>query len=266
MHNHVQAPATSFELLVAMLLVVAFFIYPVAAFVTNKTHRKWPSYRCFFWGLGVCCAGLSVVGPFALYAQTHFKGHMMGHLLLGMLAPLLLVFARPMTLLLRTVKISTARKITRLLKSPLFHVLSNPATAAGLNIGGLWLLYTTDLFELMHQSLLLYSLIHLHVFLAGYLFTLSIIYIDVTSHRLSYLYRALVLILAIAGHKILSKYIYAHPPKGVPQHEAEIGALWMYYGGDLIELVLIIVLCYQWYKASAPRGKSSIAKIHSINY
>lgn len=253
MHTHVQAEGAGFEVILTVLLVSAFLFYPLAAIVTSRKYKKWPLHRYVFWAGGVFCAGAALVGPLADFAHTNFMGHMVGHLLLGMLAPLLLVLATPMTLLLRTLDVPAARKLTRVLKSRPLHFLSNPLTAAVLNIGGLYVLYTTDLYLLMHQSLFLYALVHVHVFLAGYLFTMSIIYVDITSHRYSYLYRAVVLILALAGHKILSKYIYANAPNGVPRGEAEAGGMWMYYGGDIVDLALITILCYQWYKATAPR-------------
>lgn len=253
MHHHIQIESTAFEPTVTILLITAFLFYLFAAIITSRKYKPWPIYRYFFWGLGLFCVALSLIGPLAAFAHTNFVGHMFGHLLLGMLAPLLLVLATPMTLLLRLLNVKNARSVTRVLKSRPIQFISNPITASILNIGGLYVLYTTDLYLFMHQSLFFYILIHLHVFLAGYLFTISIIYIDITSHRYSYLYRAIVLILALAGHKVLSKHIYATPPSGVPKIEAEVGSMWMYYGGDIVDLALIIILCYQWYKGTAPR-------------
>lgn len=253
MHSHVQAAGKGFEMIVVLLLVSAFLLYPLAAIVTSQKYKKWPLHRYVLWMAGVFCAGAALTGPLANFAHTNFIGHMIGHLLLGMLAPLLFVLALPMTLVLRTLNVSAARRLTRVLKSRPLQFFTNPITAAILNIGGLYVLYTTDLYLLMHQSLFFYALIHFHVFLAGYLFTISIIYVDITSHRYSYMYRAIVLILALAGHKILSKQVYANPPRGVPRTEAEAGGMWMYYGGDLVDLALIIILCFQWYKATAPR-------------
>ncbi|WP_413475648.1 cytochrome c oxidase assembly protein [Staphylococcus equorum] len=253
MHHHIQIEGTAFEPTVTILLITAFLLYLIAAIITSRKYKIWPIYRYFFWGLGLFCVALSLVGPLAAFAHTNFVGHMFGHLLLGMLAPLLLLLATPMTLLLRSLKVKNARRITGVLKSRPIQFINNPVTASILNIGGLYVLYTTDLYLFMHQSLFFYMLIHLHVFLAGYLFTISIIYIDITPHRYSHLYRAIVLVLALAGHKVLSKHIYATPPSSVPRIEAEIGSMWMYYGGDVVDLSLIIILCYQWYKATAPR-------------
>jgi putative membrane protein len=106
----------------------------------------------------------------------------------------------------------------------------------------------------MQHNTLLHLLIHLHVFFAGYLFTVSMIYIDPIIHRMSFIYRATVMIIALAGHGILTKYIYANPPISVPALQAEKGAIFMYYGGDAIDLILIFIFCFQWYRAARPRA------------
>lgn len=213
-------------------------------------------HRIGFWCLGIISAAAALVGPLAEQAHTDFRMHMAVHLLLGMLAPLLIAISCPMTLLLRILNVSAARKVTSLLKSRPFRLLSNPATAAILNIGGLYVLYQTDLFHLMHESALLYGVIHLHIFLAGYLFTVSIVYFDVTPHQHGFLYRSVILILALAGHKILAKMLYANPPQGVARAEAESGSMLMYYGGDAIDAILIFFLCWHWYKSTARREPS----------
>lgn len=241
------------EPLYMIVLLVGGLLYVAAVLQSNKKHRPWPWYRTAFWCAGFISMALSLTGPLAAQSHTNFIAHMAGHLLLGMLAPLLIALAAPMTLVFRILSVSSARRLTRLLKSRPFFLLSHPATAAILNTGGLYVLYTTDLYMAMHHNLLLGMLVHVHIFLAGYLFTVAIIYIDPIAHRFSFIYRSIVLMLALAGHGILAKYIYAHPPNGVPREEAEAGGMLMYYGGDAIDLILIIILCYHWYRASRPR-------------
>jgi putative membrane protein len=115
----------------------------------------------------------------------------------------------------------------------------------------------------MQQNIHLHMLIHIHVFFAGYLFTVSMIYIDPIPHRTSYVYRAIVMVIALAAHGILSKYIYAQPPYGVPAAQAETGGMLMYYGGDAIDLVLICVFCFQWFRATRPRTSLSTVLVNS---
>ena len=247
------------DLLFGILAMLAIIFYVGAVNLTNRRGRlrKWPLLRTVSFIAGVLIAAIALVGPFAHKAHADFTAHMAGHLLLGMLAPLLIALAAPMTLLLRTLNTHLARKLSGLLKSPFVGFYTNPIVASVLNIGGLWLLYTTDLYSAMHSSLLLHIIIHIHVFLAGYIFTISILYIDPVFHRYSYMYRTVVFILALAGHGILSKFIYAYPPAGVPVEQARVGGMLMYYGGDAVDLLLIIMLFLQWYQSVRPRKLAS---------
>ena len=246
----------SADLILGLLLFLVWVLYCVAAIISNRRHRQWPLYRTAFWTFGVMCAASVVIGPLAAQAHTDFRAHMLGHLLLGMLAPLLIALAAPMTLILRALNVKTARRLSRALKSRPVSILSNPMTASLLNIYGLWVLYLTDLYRMMQQDMFLYTVVHLHVFLAGYLFTSSFIYIDPTPHRLSFTFRAVVFVFALAGHGILSKYIYAHPPRGVPSDQAEAGGMLMYYGGDAIDIIMIFIFCFQWYRATWARASN----------
>lgn len=242
------------------ILIVIFALSGAAGYLilmirTNgvKRLKQWPVWRLLFWLFGTVSATLVFAGPFAEAAHHDFRLHMAGHLLLGMLAPLLIALSAPVTLLLRALPVTAARRMTKVLRHPAARFYRNPITASVLNIGGLWLLYATPLFQMMHHHLWLYLLIHMHVFAAGYLFTISILYIDPAPYPYSHLYRTVVFIMALAAHGILSKYIYAQPLTGFPPEEVRLGAMLMYYGGDLVDLVIIILLFHSWYRATAPR-------------
>ena len=246
------------------LLVIVLYVGAVAVTNRRKRLRKWPLERMVFFVLGVFLATSALIGPLARQSHTDFTAHMVGHLLLGMLAPLLIALSAPVTLMLRTLHVHNARKLSRLLKSPPIRFFSTPIIASILNIGGLWLLYTSNLYTVMHDNLLLHIVIHIHVFIAGYLFTISLIYIDPVFHRFSFPYRTTVFILALAGHGILSKFLYAYPPEGVPVDDARTGAMLMYYGGDAVDLVLIVILFRHWYQSVRPR-KRLIRSMGEVN-
>ncbi len=217
-------------------------------------HRSpWPRRRTACWYLGLLAAAAAVAGPLASAAHSSFTAHMVGHLLLGMIAPLLLVMAAPVSLALRALPVGAARSLTALLGSPPLRVLSHPVVAAVLNGGGLWLLYSTPLFALMHGSPLLHGLVHVHLLAAGTLMTASLIGVDPQPHRASMAVRSAVLIVFIAAHAILAKRLFAHPPAGVEAADARIGAQLMYYGGDAVDVLLIVLLFAGWYRATRPR-------------
>lgn len=256
------------QLILSLPFALAFVMYIVCVFTSIYRGKTWPMYRTSSWIIGVFCAALAVIGPLANAAHMNFTVHMLNHLLLGMLAPLLVALAAPVTIVLRTLNVNSARQLSRILKSRPVRIMSDPIVASLLNIGGLWILYTTNLYMVMQQNIVVHIILHMHVFLAGYLFTVSIIYIDPTPHRTSFAYRAIVLVIALAAHSILSKHIYVQPPSGIPAAQAEKGSMLMYYGGDAIDLVLIFIFCLQWFKASQPRtlvGNNQYAHNHQLD-
>lgn len=271
-HNHLHHTNQSnhftgmdVQFVLAFIFVFLYIMYIIATVITNRRYKAWPRYRTVFWTLGIIFAVTAIAGPLANRAIVDFKAHMLSHLLIGMLAPLCIALGAPITLILRTLSTQVARRLSRILRSWPLRIYTHPIVASVLNIGGLWLLYTTDLYSLMHENILLHLLVHLHIFIAGYLFTVSIIYIDPVYHRISFLYRAIVLIVAIASHGILSKYIYAHPPNSVSVEQAEVGSVIMYYGGDGIDAIIIFVLCLQWFRATRPRMVISDVKEGVVN-
>ncbi|WP_456278412.1 cytochrome c oxidase assembly protein [Bacillus sp. AK128] len=248
MHSH-HHESYLLDLVWLSLFLVLIFTYLFVA----SSFKRWPVYRSVFGVIGILSIAVSVIGPLASIAHTNFTYHMLTHLLLGMWAPLMLVLSTPMTFLFRVLPVKGARRLSGFLKTQPIRFITDPFVASILNIGGLWLLYTTNLYEKMHESMLMYVFIHIHVSLAGLLFTMSLVSMDPNHHQTKFLYRAVIFVVALASHSILAKYIYAHPPIGVPLAEAEAGGMLMYYGGAFIDSILIFIFCYQWFYATRPR-------------
>ncbi len=262
MHAHDSAHATGldgwlvFEVFVAALLIATAVGYAWSLWA-GRHRSAWPVHRTVFFYAGLACVAASLVGPLGQAAHESFTAHMMGHLLLGMIAPLLLVLSAPVSVLLRALPVGRARAVSRMLRSPYVRVITHPVVAALLNAGGLWVLYTTPLFHWMHGSVWVHALVHTHIFLAGYVFTASMVGVDPDPHRASFKLRAGVLIAFIAAHSILAKWLYAHQPMGVETADAQFGAQLMYYGGDAVDVLLIVLLFTGWYRATRPRSASS---------
>lgn len=133
--------ASSKHMLSITFLMLLSAAYITAVYHSNQRFRRWPLHRIGYWLAGLICPVWSVSGPMSMHAHHSFTLHMLTHLLLGMLAPLFIALAKPMTLLLRTIDRRSARRLTRLLRSRLIQLISSPITASVLHVGGLWLLY-----------------------------------------------------------------------------------------------------------------------------
>ncbi len=244
--------ATTLLLGSALLLLLAAYLLLVVR--GRARGRAWPVRRVGFavGGVVACLVGLHLSGRAGHHGLVL---HMWGHLFLGMLGPLLLVLAAPGTAALRGLPVRAARRLSAVLRSHVVGLLSHPVNAALLNGGGLWLLYTTDLLGWAHRSTTGYAVVHGHVLLAGWLFSASVLRVDPSGHVVGHRTRAGVLVAFVALHGIVAKHVYAHPPAGVTAAEAESAAQLMYYGGDALDVALLVLLGLDWYRRSAPRPR-----------
>lgn len=247
MHDH-AAGALDLDVLVAVAAILAGLSYVAAVAIQRSRGNIWPRRRSVLWLLGIASATGGFVGPVAELAHDDFVAHMAQHVVVAMVAPLLLVLGAPVTLALRTMHATPARRVARVLNSRLARVIVHPITAAALNVGGMWLLYLTPLYPAMVGSAWVHTIVMLHLVLAGYLYTASLIAVDPNPHRAGFGMRTVVLLLSLAAHAVLAKVLYAAPPPGVPIDEGQAGAMLMYYLGDGVEVVLMVILCAQWYR------------------
>lgn len=231
-----------------LLGLTLLFTIGYLAGMSRQLHRgrEWPLWRLAFWLAGTFLL-VSAASPGVMrWAHIDLRWHMGQHLVLGMLAPLLLVLAAPASLLLRSVPVAWARVVAACLQSDLIRLLCHPITALVLNIGGMYLLYATPLYAASLQSAALHHLLHLHFILAGYLFCQAVLGgPDRMAARHSAGLRLAVLLTAIAAHSILGKLAYGYLwPEGLqqPAEQVRSAAQLMYYGGDLIEVLMLVLL------------------------
>ena len=239
-HPHLPAAWSPAVALVAVLAVA----YVAAAVRAGTGPRGWRHHRTAAWLLGCAVAAVALSPALAGHDP---RTHVARHLLLGMVAPLGLVLAAPVTLLLRVSAPATRRRIGRVLRSRAVHVLGHPATAALLAVGGLYAVMTTPLAEASETHPVLHTALLLHYLAAGYLFTWAIAGPDPAPRRPGTATRVVVLVLAVAAHAVLAKILYARAPT---EQDAEAAQL-MYYGGDLAELALAAALFATWYRRPA---------------
>jgi putative membrane protein len=241
------------------ILAVVLLLYLVAAVRQYQLGKHWSGWRTAGFCSGIGLLAVALWPTMMHYGHQYLEGHMIQHLLIGMLAPLGLVLAAPITLALRTLNPAIGRRLTAVLGSRSFHYLSHPVTALLLNIGGMYLLYLTPLYGAMLHHPQLHWLLHLHFLLAGYLFVWAVAGPDPAPRRPGLRLRFIVLFLSAGAHAYLSKAMYAYQfPRNTHHSLADIqaAAKLMYYGGDVAELLLAIAFFSIWYKTRGRHSKN----------
>jgi putative membrane protein len=239
-------PGPGFWVLAALIAAGAW--YAVSVNRLSGRGVRWPAPRSFSWFAGLMClaaAALPLPGQL-----PEFPAHVITHLLMAMLAPLLLALSAPITLLLRT---SRGR-----IRSTALHMLhSRPARAlmlgpvvVVLEVVGLYGFYLTPLYDLAHHNATVRAVVHLHMFLAGCLLSWYLVAADPMRHRPSLRTSLAVLLVVAAAHDLLGKLMFARhePAGGGPAADIETGAQLMYHGGWGIELALAVAVLTGWYR------------------
>jgi putative membrane protein len=238
------------------VLAAAAAVYLILAGLRRREPRGWSAWRTGAFLTGLALLVLALVPQLSPFPAGAFHGHMYQHLVIGMYAPLGLVLGAPVTLLLRSVRPSTGRAVGRVLRSRAAHLIANPVTALVLNLGGLAVLYFTPLYDATAATPALHHLAHVHFLAAGYLFAWVIAGPDPSPRRPSVPARLVVLGVAILGHAVLAQLIYAGALVQVtaPVGQLRAGGDLMYFGGDIAELLLALVLVSTWRpRRGAPR-------------
>ena len=158
------------------IVILAFGVALYAAGVRKLRRRgdRWPVGRTVAWGAGWLVFAYATVGGVGLYSHVLFSAHMVAHMLVSMLAPVLLVAGAPATLALRALpgpRVKGERSPRQLLLAALHsrvaRVLTHPVVAFAIFVGSIYALYFSSLFPWLMSGHLGHTLMQVHFLLAG---------------------------------------------------------------------------------------------------
>ncbi len=182
------------------------FFYVAGVLRLRKRGDAWPIYRTVLWVVGMLVLAYVTNGGVNVYEQYLFSAHMLGHMVLTMAVPVLLVPGAPVTLAARAIR---ARKdgsrggrewILLAVHSRFAGIIANPIVAAVLFAGSLWVFYYSPLFRWTMLDHIGHEWMIAHFLLTGYLFVQSLIGIDPVPYRLPYPFRLVLLLGTMAFH------------------------------------------------------------------
>lgn len=189
----------------AIILAAAIF-YILGVRRLRARGDSWSTGRTASWLFGLSVLFFVTNGAPAVYGEYLFSAHMIGHMLLSMLVPVLLVLGAPVTLLARSVSsrtddsLSVRDWVLWLLHTPFARLVSNPLFAAA-NFGlSLVLFYYTPLFRWANEEHLGHQWMLFHFLITGYLFAQALVGVDPNNKPVAYPFRIILLIATMAFH------------------------------------------------------------------
>jgi putative copper resistance protein D len=240
----------TFEPAMALAAVAAVVLYVIGVRRLAARGRRWSPNRTAALVAGITVLVLATQSPLATYDTESFAAHMGQHLMLGMIVPLLLALAAPVTLAIQALDRRRQRGLVRVVHSPAVAAVSHPVVGWALFGGTLVVLYLTPLFELSLRNDFVHSAVHVHFLLAGAIFMWPLVGLDPVRWRLPYGARLLAVLLAIPFHAFLGLALLGidEPLGGGPwsmtDQRVGIGLLWGL--GELLAIGAAAVVFFQW--------------------
>lgn len=196
-----------FDLIFGTAAIVLAALYVAAVVRLRRRGDGWPPGRTAAWLLG--CAALLFVTSSGVgrYMPAMFSVHMIAHMGLSMLAPILLVLGAPVTLALRALPAAgrddppgPREWLLAALHSRVSRLLTNPVVATVLFVAGFYGLYLSSLFDTMVSSHAGHLAMNVHFLLSGYLFYWVVIGVDPTPRPLPPLAKLAVVFASLPLH------------------------------------------------------------------
>jgi len=192
------------------VLLGAAVLYVAGVVRLRRRGDTWPIMRTVSWLLGIAVLLWCTNAGIAQYAQVSVGLHMVQHMTMTMLGPILLVLGAPATLALRALKPAVGNErgprewLTWFLHSWITRILTNPFYVFVVYVIGLYGLYFTPAFGWLMGSHVGHVFMQVHFITSGYLFYWVLIGIDPRPKPLPYWGRLVLLMLAISVHGFFS--------------------------------------------------------------
>jgi putative membrane protein len=148
--------------------------------------RRWSPWRTTSFLAGILTIVIAVQSGLASYDDSVFNIHVIQHLLLMNVAPILLALGAPVTLLLQAGERSTQQRVLKVLHNRIVEVITNPVFVLVFFSATMVGYFLTPFYQFSLEHPLVHELTHLHFLIAGCLYWWLVVGIDPSRWRLSY--------------------------------------------------------------------------------
>jgi putative copper resistance protein D len=256
-----------FDLIFGTAAIVLAALYVAAVVRLGRRGDHWPPGRTVSWLLG-CLALLFVTSSgVGRYMPAMFSMHMVAHMGLSMLVPILLVLGAPVTLALRALPAAgrdgppgMREWLLAALHSHVSRFLTNPVVATVLFVAGFYGLYLSNLFDTTVSSHAGHLAMNVHFLLSGYLFYWVVIGVDPTPRPIPPLAKVGVVFASLPLHAFFGVVLMGTRQVLGADYYRSLGLAWhtdligdqrlgggiAWAAGEVPLVVVMIALLVQW--------------------
>jgi cytochrome c oxidase assembly factor CtaG len=203
-----------------------------------------------------------------------FSVHMVQHMVISMLSPILILLGAPITLALRALPVAgrghkgPREVLLAVLHSRYLRIITHPAFTIPLFIASLYGLYFTPLFDYLMGSKAGHIAMMVHFLAVGLAFFWPIMGVDPGPNRPGYLLRMLELFAGMPFHAFFGIALmmastpmvdtFKHPPASLgidalTDQNAAGGIAWAF--SEIPSVLVLLALLFQWYRSEQRQAK-----------
>ena len=267
--------ATKIDPLWALIVVFGIGLYLYGVRRLRQRGDSWPVGRTASWIAGMLGLLYVTNGAVNAYQAYLFSAHMIGHMILAMVIPVLLVPGAPVTLIMRaTEKRSDESRGLRewvlwAVHTKYAQFVAHPLVAAVLFGTSLVTFYYTPLFAWATRDHLGHQWMLVHFLITGYLFAQALIGIDPGPRRLPFAARVILLIATMAFHAFFGLSLMSGSGLLLADWYGAMGRTWgepplvdqhtggaVAWGiGEIPTAILVIFVAVQWFRNDQKEAK-----------
>ncbi|MFH8484354.1 cytochrome c oxidase assembly protein [Streptomyces longisporoflavus] len=258
--------------LIGSLAALALYGWGVVRLV--RRGDKWQAGRTVSFVAGVLTIMLVMCTKLNDYGMVMFSVHMVQHMVISMLSPILILMGAPITLALRALPVAgRGRKGPRewllwVLQSRYMRIITHPAFTIPLFIASLYALYFTPLFDTLMGSKPGHIGMMVHFLAVGLVFFWPIMGVDPGPHRPGYIMRMLELFAGMPFHAFFGIALmmasepmvgtYKNPPASLgidalSDQTAAGGIAWAF--SEVPSVLVLLALLFQWYRSEQRQAR-----------
>ncbi|MEU9531992.1 MULTISPECIES: cytochrome c oxidase assembly protein [Streptomyces] len=254
--------------------VLAVLLYGYGVLRLRRRGDAWPVGRTVLFVVGVLTIALVMCTRLNDYGMVMFSVHMVQHMVISMLSPILLLLGAPVTLALRALPVAPRgtkgprELLLMLLHSRYMKIVTHPAFTIPLFIASLYGLYFTPLFDYLMGSTTGHLVMMVHFLAVGLFFFWPIMGVDPGPHRPGYVMRMLELFAGMPFHAFFGialmmastpmVEVYKNPPvslgiDALSDQSAAGGIAWAF--SEIPSVLVLVALVFQWYRSEQRTAK-----------
>lgn len=239
------------SLLALLLELISAGLYLFGVKTMAGKGRKWPVGRTVAFLGGIAIVFLATGSGIAAYDDKVFTIHVIQHLMLMNMAPMLIALSAPVTLLLQASKKPIQTKTIKFLHSKVISVITFPVTAWIISYSTMYIYFLTPVYQLSIEHPLFHDYTHLHFLLAGLIFWTTLIGIDPIRWKMSYGAKLAYLLIGIPfstflGIALTSDRVSISPSHTLADVHAGGALLWVF--SEVFTVGALAIIFFQWAK------------------